>query len=307
MRDAPLRLSLLDFGWVNAGQAPAQALGDTFTVAKRAEALGYARYWLGEHHVERHGCGSPQILAGVLAASTRRIRVGVGAMLLHYWAPLKLAEDFVLLEAMFGRIDLGVGRGRADNLQSHRALLDGRPGDDEMLGEREYGAKLDDLANHLRRTVPADHPHHGAALMPALDVLPKLWVCGSGTAAPQAARIGARFCCTLFHGRIAPPVHVARYRAEFRPSRDLPAPYAAIAVAGVCAETEAEALAMKESFPNRNYLPSVVGTAEQCKARIEGLRDEYGVDEVVLLDIAPDCARRVRSAELLAQAFGLQP
>src|SRR5580692_9112862 len=141
MREQRIQLSLLDFSWVGVNQSPAEALGDTFTLARRAEALGYARYWIGEHHVEGHACGSPQVLAGILAGSTRRIRVGVGAMLLHYWAPLKLAEDFRLLEAMFGRIDLGVGRGRADSLQSHRALLDGRPGNDEMLGGRDYAAK----------------------------------------------------------------------------------------------------------------------------------------------------------------------
>jgi luciferase family oxidoreductase group 1 len=308
MPEARIRLGLLDFGWVNPGQSPVQALSDTFAVAKRAEALGYSRYWLGEHHVEQHVCGSPQILAGVLAASTRRIRVGVGAMLLHYWAPLKLAEDFRFLETVFGRIDLGVGRGRADSLASHRALLDGRrAGDDEMLDERAYAAKLDDLAHHLRRTLPPEHAHYGAPVIPAIDVTPEIWVCGSATAAPHAARIGARFCCTLFHGRVAPPLHMARYRDAFRPSGDLAAPYAAIAVAGVCADTEAAAIDMRRSFPNPHYVPTVVGTPEQCKARIDAFRDEYGVDEVIFLDIAPDGARRARSAELLAQAFGIHP
>jgi luciferase family oxidoreductase group 1 len=275
-------------------------------VGARADALGYARYWLGEHHVEGHASGSPQLLACVLAASTTRIRVGVGAMLLHYWAPLKLAEDFALLEAIFGRIDLGVGRGRADSLQSHRALLDGRGGNDEMLGEAEYAAKLADLVGHLRGTLPFDHPHHGAPVIPAVEVSPEIWVCGSATAAPLAARTGTRFCCTLFHGGIAPPVYIERYRKFFRPSKDLDVPHAAIAIAGVCADTESEALAMRALFPNAHYAPSVVGTPEQCKAGIELFCDEYGVDEVIILDIAPDRTRRLRSAELLAQAFELQ-
>jgi len=305
MSERRIRLGLLDFSWVNDGQSPAEALWDTLAVAQRAETLGYSRYWLGEHHLEGHASGSPQVLAAVLAAKTRRIRIGIGAMLLHYWAPLKLAEDFLLLEALFGRIDLGVGRGRADNLQSHYALLDGRPGNDDMLGEKEYAAKLDDLTGFLRGNIPALHARHAAAVIPDVDVMPQLWVCGSGTAAPQAARTGARFCCTLFHGVVAPPAFIKRYRDSFQPSPELTEPHAVLAVAGVCAETEAEALTMRQCFPNRNYIPNVVGTREQCKAKIEWLCAEYGVDEIVILDIAPNRAQRIKSAELLAEVFEL--
>jgi luciferase family oxidoreductase group 1 len=301
-----IRLSLLDFSWAYHCR-PAEALWDTLAVGVQADSLGYARYWLGEHHVEGHASGSPQVLAGILATSTKRMRIGIGAMLLHYWAPLKVAEDFLLLEALFGRIDLGVGRGRADNLQSHRALLDGRPGDDAMLGAEAYSAKLDDLVAYVRGTIPAGHPHYGAAVIPDIDSMPEMWLCGSATAASEAARTGTRFCCTLFHGSIAPPIHVQTYRRCFRPSADLEAPHAAIAVAGVCADTEAEAVAIREVFPNPNYVPSVVGTAQQCRSRIEQFCEAYDVDEVVILDIAANRSQRIRSAELLAQAFGLQP
>jgi luciferase family oxidoreductase group 1 len=306
MGEQRIQLGMLDFSWVNHDQSPVQALKDTVAVAQRAEALGYGRYWLGEHHVEGHACGSPQIFAALLAASTKRIRIGIGAMLLLYWAPLKLAEDFCLLEAIFGRMDLGVGRGLADNFRSHLALLDGRR-NNGMLVEKEYEAKIDELVGHLRGTIPEDHPHHGAAVIPDLDVSPEFWVCGSTTAAQQAARTGTRFCCSLFHGRIAPPSHIVRYRDAFRPSLELGAPYAAVAVAGVCAETEAEAIAMRDAFSNPNYLPTVVGTPEQCKAKIERFHEEYGVDEFILLDIAPDRERRIKSAELLALAFELRP
>lgn len=306
MAENSIRLSLLDFSWAfDCG--PTEALWDTLAVGVQADRLGYERYWLGEHHLEGHASGSPHVLAGILAASTKRMRIGAGAMLLEYWAPLKLAEDFLLLEAMFGRIDLGVGRGRADNLQSHRALLDGRPGDDAMLGSAAYMGKLDDLVAYVRGTIPADHPHHGAAVIPDIESMPEMWVCGSSTAASEAARTGTRFCSTLFHGSIAPPIHVETYRKCFRPSTDLEAPHAAIAVAGVCADTEAEAVAIRDAFPNTNYVPSVVGTAQQCRARIEQFCETYDVDEVVILDIAPNRSQRIRSAELLAQAFGLQP
>ncbi|GAA2767626.1 LLM class flavin-dependent oxidoreductase [Streptomyces paradoxus] len=305
MPEPPLRIGLLDFSWVWTSRSPNEALQDTLTLAARAEALGYSRYWLGEHHVQGHACGSPQVLAGVVAAATNSIRVGVGAMLLHYWAPLKLAEDFRLLETLFGRVDLGVGRGRADSLASHRALLDGRAAGDGLLNDQDYGAKVDDLVGHLRNSLALSHPHAGAPVIPESAAMPEVWICGSAGAARHAARTGARFCCTLFHGGIAPPTHLKRYRKEFRPSGELTEPCAAIAVAGVCAETEAEARAMRDRFPNPNYVPTVVGNPEQCKTRIEQFCAEYEVNEVILLDIAPDRCSRMRSAELLAQALGL--
>jgi len=305
MAGGPVRLGLLDFSWVRDDQSPAEALSDTLALAEHSEALGYSRYWIGEHHLEGHACGSPQVLAALLAASTRRIRIGVGAMLLYYWAPLKLAEDFVLLQSIFGRIDLGLGRGGADNPQSHIALLDGRPGTSPMLAEAAYGERLDELLGHLRGTLPRGHPHHGAAVIPALDVMPEVWVCGSATAAPLAARSGAGFCCTLFHGRMAPPQHLAQYRDSFQPSAELTRPQAMIAIAGTCADSDAQAQAMREAFPYRNYLPSVFGTPERCRSGIEALCADYGVRDVMLLDIAPDRERRLRSAELLAQVFEL--
>lgn len=301
----PLRLSLLDFGWLAPGQTPAEAIDDTLAVAGRAEELGFARYWLGEHHLHGHCSASPHILAAVLAARTSRIRIGVGAMLLQYWAPLKLAEDFLLLETMFGRIDLGIGRGRADNLFSHRALLDGRPLPDEMIDLAEYSAKLDDLAGYLRRNIPAAHRHYGAAVIPDVPAMPELWICGSATAATEAARIGARFCCTLFHRGLAPPEQIATYRETFRPSPELPEPHAAVAAAGVCAGTDEAAVAIRNRFPNRSFFPAVVGSPEHCRETIECFRDRYAVDDVLLLDIAQRREDRIRSAELLAEAFGL--
>ena len=301
MSGSAVDLGLLDFGWTMYGERPADVLQDTLALAALAERSGFSRYWLGEHHTDGHACGSPQILAALVAAQTARIRVGVAAMLLAYWSPLKLAEDFSLLETLFGRIDLGVGRGRADSLASHRALLDGRAGDDAMLDPAAFATRLDDLLGHLTGELSAAHPHAGAPVLPTPTTTPEVWICGSAGAAREAARTGTRFCCTLFHGRIEPPDHVRLYRERFVPSRDLGRPQAAIAVAGVCADTKSEAIAMRDAFPNPHYIPSLVGTPAQCRRAIDALCDVYEVNEVVMLDIAPDRARRVQSATLLAR------
>ncbi len=305
MPNSPIALGLLDFSWTMRGESAADALNDTQAMAVHAERCGFSRYWLGEHHVEGHACGSPQILAAIAATRTRRIRIGIGAMLLGYWAPLKLAEDFSLLETMFGRIDLGLGRGRADSLASHRALLDGRPGDDGMLSSVAFASRLDDLLGHLDGTLAAGHAHAGAPVLPNAGASPEVWICGSSGAALEAARTGTRFCCTLFHGRIEPPELVQTYRDRFVPSRDLATPHAAIALAGVCAETKAEAIAMRDCFPNPNYLPSLVGTPAQCRGALEAVCEAYEVRDLILLDVAPDRTRRLRSATLLAEEMGL--
>ena len=308
MLDA-LRLDVLDFSWVTRQRSPVQSLKETLAISRRAESLGYHRVWVGEHHIQSNACGSPQVLAAILASTTKQIRIGIGALLLQYYSPLKVAEDFRLLETIFGRIDLGLGRGRADNDASHRALLDGRAGEEPgMFGEEQYSAKLDDLLGFLHGALPEGHAHAAADVIPMLDVAPEVWICGSETAAAQAARRGAHFCCTLFHGREPGPSAMSRYCAEFRASRSLDAPHGAIAVCGVCADTEAEAQEMQELFPHRrHYVPNVIGTPEQCADRLAELRAMYGVDEIFFLDLAPDLARRTRSLELLAQVCRLTP
>jgi luciferase family oxidoreductase group 1 len=298
---SPLKLGVLDFSWVESGQSPARALRDTFAVARQAEALGYARLWVGEHHVAHHASGSPQILAAVLAATTKRIRIGVGAILLYYYSPLKVAEDFRLLESIFGRIDLGVGRGRADDPACHLALLDGRGSEaDGMLPSEAYERRLNDVVALLRAS-PGGAPRPGmATVIPQIDVSPEIWVCGGQTAAVQAAQLGARFCCTLFHGRPPGPAYMDHYRASFRPSAQLAAPYAAIAVCQACAETEGEAARIREAFPRPHYFANVVGSARRCRDELERLSAAYGADEVMILDMAPTLAQRSRTLELLS-------
>src|SRR5512137_2038097 len=106
------RLSVLDQSPIRSGGTPAQALQETLELARVADGLGYHRYWLAEHHATPALAGSsPEILIGQVAARTARIRVGSGGVMLSHYSPLKVAENFRMLEALFpGRIDLGIGR-----------------------------------------------------------------------------------------------------------------------------------------------------------------------------------------------------
>src|SRR6201990_1911130 len=105
-----LRLSVLDQSPISEGSTGAQALRNTIDLARHADALGYHRYWVAEHHGAAMLAGpAPEVLIGPIAAATQRIRVGSGGVMLPHYSPLKVAESFSLLSGLFpGRIDLGL-------------------------------------------------------------------------------------------------------------------------------------------------------------------------------------------------------
>ena len=106
-----LKLSVLDQSPVRKGGTPAQAIAETIELAALCDQLGYHRYWLAEHHGTSLASATPEILIARVAAETERIRVGSGGVMLTHYAPLKVAEQFRMLETLYpGRIDLGVGR-----------------------------------------------------------------------------------------------------------------------------------------------------------------------------------------------------
>src|SRR5476649_1816850 len=107
-----LRLSVLDQSPISEGSTGAQALRNSVDLARRADARGWRRYWVAEHHgTPMLACASPEALIGPIAATTSRIRVGSGGVMLPHYSPLRVAESFSMLSALFpGRIDLAVGR-----------------------------------------------------------------------------------------------------------------------------------------------------------------------------------------------------
>src|SRR5882672_6613243 len=121
-----LRLGVLDQSPVRGGGA-AEAIHETLELAEICDRLGYYRYWLAEHHATPGLAGStPEVLIGQVAARTSRIRVGAGGVMLQHYSPLKVAENFRMLETLFpGRIDLGIGRAPGSDPLTARALAHG--------------------------------------------------------------------------------------------------------------------------------------------------------------------------------------
>jgi luciferase family oxidoreductase group 1 len=332
-----MRLSVLDQAPIRKGGTATQAIAETIELARCADRLGYHRYWLAEHHNSSSlACASPEILVGAVADRTERIRVGTGGVMLPHYSALKVAETFRMLETLHpGRIDLGLGRAPGSDMVTARALAHG-PG---QLGIEQYPEQVLDLLGWLEGRLPDGHRFRAVHAMPAGASIPELWLLGSGPDSAQiAAYFGLPFSFAHFITQRGGAEIMSAYREAFRPSRWLAEPLASIGVSLVVAETDEEAhrLSMSrflwwikiikgeaEGFPPPEealaypYSPSerdllgklerrsIAGKPETVRARLLELAGEYEVDEIVVLTITFDFAARVRSYELLAEAFGL--
>jgi luciferase family oxidoreductase group 1 len=331
------RLSVLDQSPIRTGGTPTQALQETLELARIADQLGYHRYWLAEHHATPALAGSsPEILIGQVATRTTRIRVGSGGVMLSHYSPLKVAENFRMLETLFpGRIDLGIGRAPGSDPRTAAALAP----ETAALAVEQFPRKVADLIGFLRNDLPPDHPCAGITAMPTGPGAPPVWLLGSSDqSAALAATYGTAFSFAHFINSRGADVVIRAYTHHFRPSASLAAPEANLAVFVVCADTDAEAARLARSrdlFLVRLYtgrsgpyptveeaeaypytpqehvilrdarLRSIVGTPDQVRRRLEELGERCGVSEFVVLTITHDFKARLRSYELLAQAFGL--
>jgi len=333
-----MRLSVLDQSPVRSGGTPAEAIQETLDLARAADRLGYHRYWLAEHHSTTGLAGSsPEVLISRVAAVTSRIRVGAGGVMLSHYSALKVAENFRMLEVLYpGRIDLGIGRAPGSDPLTARALAHG-PG---ALGIEHFPAQIADLIGFLHDRLPPGHPFAGVRAMPVGPSAPELWLLGSsGDSAAYAAHLGTAFSFAHFINDEGGAEVVRAYREHFRASPALDAPRASVAAFTVCADTESEAQRLAQSrdlfivrlytgrpgpYPSVEeaeaypYTPrelaivrharrrTITGDPELVRARLLALAGEYGVDELVVVTITHDFKARIRSYELLAEAFNLK-
>ena len=335
-----LRLSVLDQSTVVTGRSPASSIQETLRLARHCEALGYHRYWLAEHHNSASQAGTaPEVLMAAVAATTSSIRVGSAGIMLPHYSSLKVAEAFRVLEAVApGRIDMGLGRAPGSDGRTAYAL---NPLADSAADH--FPSQVRDLLHWLRgEELVEGHPFRGVLAQPGGPSAPEPWILGSSDYGAQvAAYFGLPFCFAAFitDGRGAAEA-LEVYRSGYRPSAQFPAPYAALCVWAMAAESEAEA---ERQFLSRavwrlgrdrgSYAPlpspeeaaaypfteaerervqrtrsrAIAGTGSQVAARLAALAAEHGVDEVVILTTLHDPAVRRRSYALIAEASGLIP
>ena len=277
-------------------------------------------------------------MIGQVAARTKNLRVGSGGVMLSHYSSLKVAESFRILESLYpGRIDCGIGRAPGSDGLTANALAHG-PG---ALGIEHFPAQIRDLQAWLEGEMPEDHPFRAVRAMPAGDTMPELWLLGSSDqSAAYAAYFGCAFSFAHFINPHGGPHVMEAYRRHFEPSAQLAAPQGSIGIFVICADTEEEALDMRwsrdlwilrlhtgqtgpvptveeaKNYPytereklivEHNRPRTIAGTPEQVRSHILELGEAYDVDEFVIVTICDRFEARLRSYELLAEAFALSP
>ena len=330
-------LSVLDLSVVTTATKPAAALRNSIDLARHADALGFTRYWLAEHHnLASVASPAPDLMIGQIAAVTKNIRVGSGGVMLPNHAPLVVAERFKMLEALFpGRIDLGLGRAPGTDGATAYALrnrLERREGDDFL-------ERLHELTLWETRNFPPKHPFNQVVAMPNDTPLPPIWLLGSSDySAELAAQVGMGYAFAHHFASYDAIAAMTNYRAHFKQTGWRETPYAILAVAVVAAETDAEAERLAASMDLNRLLrdrgqyiplPSVeeaqayaytdadraaiarnrsrlfVGSPATVIERLEPMIAASQADELMVITAVFDHDARKRSYGLLADAFGL--
>ena len=337
-----LTLSVVDQSPIRKGGTAADALKESVRLAQVAERLGYTRYWVAEHHNTGSFAGtSPEILIGQIAAATKTIRVGSGGVMLSHYSALKVAEQFRLLESLFpSRIDLGIGRAPGSDGLTAAALAHPR----EQMNIEYYPQQVVDLLAFLHSAFDTNHPFAQIQVQPgpAPDGAPEVWLLGSSDySARLAAMLGLPFAFADFFGRtggIGPSV-ADIYRREFRPTVFGSEPRLNVTVQVVCAPSQDEAVRVASSrrfmraarvmgirgglLPPEEALAyplseevrraaeesgrgAIDGDPELVKAGILKAAENYGTTDVGVVTNCYAFEDRVRSYELVAEAFGLK-
>jgi luciferase family oxidoreductase group 1 len=325
-----MEISILDQSPVISGLGARRAIEETIALARRADELGYHRYWLAEHHaIAALADPCPEVLLARLGAETRRIRIGTGGVLLPYYSAFRTAETFRMLEALYpGRIDLGIGRAPGGDQRTALAVGGGKFPDAATFPQQVW-----ELTALLEGTLEEKTPR----LQPEVDSVPEVWLLGSSDySGALAAELGLSFAFAHFinpHGGDA----VSRaYRETFKATEKRPRPRVILCTFAIVAETDAEAerlaapidlrrlhMALNIDSPvptaeeavrhhysdeERRYVlgqraRAVIGGPQKAKRELEEMTRHYAADELMVLTITGDYASRRRSYELLIEAF----
>jgi len=324
-------LSVLDLAPVPEGGDAGHALRNALDLARHAEALGYARYWMAEHHnMPGIASAATAVALAHVAAGTRRIRVGAGGIMLPNHAPLIIAEQFGTLAALHpGRIDLGLGRAPGTDQIAALAMRRTLAGDAD-----QFPQDVVELLSYFRPATP------GQALqaVPGAGAEVEVWILGSSTFGAQlAAALGLPYAFASHFAPAQMAEAVSLYRERFRPSERLSAPHVMLGVNVFAAETDAEARrlfsSLRQAFVNlrrgrpgklpppvddldadldpyaramlaRSLACSVVGGPETVRRGLQEFAASTGADELMATAQIFDHAARRRSFEILADVHG---
>ena len=327
-------LSILDLAPIVEGGDAAQALRNSLDLAQHAEAWGYRRYWVAEHHnMDGVASSATAVLVGHIAGGTKTIRVGSGGVMLPNHAPLVIAEQFGTLATLYpDRIDLGLGRAPGTDRMTMRALRRHLASSDEEEG---FPRDVLELQSYLSDSA-ADQ---AVRAIPGTGTKVPIWLLGSSLYSAQlAAYLGLPFA---FASHFAPDLLLQAlevYRAGYRPSAEWPQPHAMVGVNVVAADSDDEAAHLFTSIQQRflgmqrgrrGPLPkpidaaameamwtpqekagvqrmlaaAAVGSPQSVAQQLHDIVERTAADELIVAGAIHDHAARLRSYQLLAGAW----
>ncbi len=320
-----VELSVLDLVPVRQGHDAGDALKESATLARHAEALGYRRFWVAEHHnMEGIASAATAVVIGHIASHTSSIRVGAGGIMLPNHSPLVIAEQFGTLDALFpGRIDLGLGRAPGTDRVTLRALRR-----DPMAAE-----SFPDDVLELQSLLDVAQPGQQIRAVPGAGSKVPLWILGSSLFGAQlAALLGLPYAFASHFAPDALEQAIALYRERFQPSAQLGTSHAMAGVNVILADTDAEArrlftsiqmrfvgmfrgdrgllqppiddiesywTPMEKMQASRMLACSFVGSPETVEAGLKAFIARTGLDELIVASAIFDPAAKLKSYEML--------
>ncbi len=338
-----IKLSVLDQSPVSDGYTPADALRNTIELARMADKLGYERYWIAEHHaIVTLASPAPEILIARIGAETSGIRIGSGGILLPHYSPLKVAETFRMLHAMYpGRIDLGIGRAPGGSGLEAFALRRDR---NDRPQNDDFEEQLLELLAFLHHGFPSEHPFARIKISPNMPGAPEVWLLGSSSwSSGVAAKLGIPYAFAHFISPEETSSALESYRSNFQRSKHLGHSRAIVALGVICADTETEAKRLFTSTQlhirrirlqgKRLPVPTpdqaiaelgnlafgadsvvrgsgewpryVAGAPEQVRDELEHMASELRVEEIMIIAVMHDYQARQRSYQLVAEALSI--
>ncbi|RLQ96134.1 LLM class flavin-dependent oxidoreductase [Falsibacillus albus] len=330
-----MKLSILDQAPVSSNQTAHDALVEAMKLAQAGEKLGYRRYWIAEHHdLEGLACSAPEVMLGYIGAHTHQIRIGAGAVLLPYYKPYKVAEQYNMLATLFpGRIDVGIGRAPGGSAEATNALSE-----TFLKSVWNMPNAVDELVSFLHDVGISANEHVKLSASPVPNIPAVPWLLGTSKKSAQlAAEKGLAYAFGHFMSDQDGPAIVQKYRESFEPQQQGDGPKVVATVSAICAETteQAEDLALssliwgiqKGNGLSPRGVPSiqeaklyelnekeqeellkrkekmVIGNPSEIKMKLEEIESMYHADEIMIVTITHLPADKIRSYELIANAL----
>ncbi|MDP4097082.1 LLM class flavin-dependent oxidoreductase [Paenibacillus sp. P96] len=329
-----ITISVLDQSPISPGETVVEALRNTVILAQKAEKLGFKRFWVSEHHDSEQLAGSsPEVLMSYLLAKTSRIRIGSGGIMLQHYSPYKVAENFHVLASLApDRIDLGIGRAPGGLPRSTQALQT------NIVNPLSLTDKIIELRKYLAVDLDEGGPLAGLKATPIPPIAPVLHLLGATSSSSElAASLGLPYVFSLFIGgdEQAAVEAVYRYRANFNSGAGTK-PQIIMALSAIVADTDEEAqslipsqklvkvylaggrtvtlstLEQAEEFGRQANEPYTIeekvplitaGSKETVRDKLLALQEATGVNEFIVTTNITPFEKRLRSYELLSEAF----